>query len=105
MAEFLHIGVPCRAKPADSVYVAEAKVSVTNPDAHPLHFEYCVADADSPLPEVLSRLPHVAFGVADIDAALEGEEVIYGPQTVMNGGARIAFILRDGVPIEFIQSL
>ena len=103
MAQFHRVGVPLGAAQANSVYVAEAKVHVTNPDDHPLRFEFCRADSDSPLPEVVKRLPHVAYTVDDLAAALEGEEIIYGPQAVMGGAVTIAYVLRDGVPVELMQ--
>jgi hypothetical protein len=103
VTQFHHVGVPLGAAPTDSVLVAEAGVRVTNPDNHPFRFEFCCAEAGSPLPEVVKRLPHVAYMVDDLAAAVEGEEVIYGPQAVMDGALTIAFVLRDGVPVELMQ--
>jgi hypothetical protein len=56
---------------------------------------------DSPLHPAIKTLPHVAFEVDDLDAALEGQEVIYPPGSPSDG-VRAAMILVDGAPVELI---
>jgi hypothetical protein len=46
-------------------------------------------------------MPHVAFEVDDLDAALEGQEVIHPPGSPSDG-VRAAMILVDGAPVELI---
>jgi hypothetical protein len=43
----------------------------------------------------------VAFEVDDLDAALEGQEVIHPPGSPSDG-VRAAMILVDGAPVELI---
>ena len=47
--------------------------------------------------------PHVAYRVADVEAALQGHEVLYGPFEVGGGFCKAAFVLHDGAVIEFMQ--
>jgi hypothetical protein len=46
--------------------------------------------------------PHVAYRVDDLRAALEGEELIFGPFDP-GGFGEVAFIYKDGVVIEYMQ--
>ncbi|MFQ2123963.1 VOC family protein [Aeromonas jandaei] len=48
-------------------------------------------------------MPHVAFKVDDLAAAIEGEEVILGPYEPIDD-YRVAVINDAGVPIELIQT-
>ena len=46
----------------------------TSPPDHldPFHIEWMRFEAESPMPDLVQRVPHVAFEVADLAAALEG---------------------------------
>jgi hypothetical protein len=59
-------------------------------------------DSDSPLPDVVRRLPHVAFEVDDLAAELVGRDVIIEPNSPSDG-VLVAFVLEDGAPIELMQ--
>jgi hypothetical protein len=56
---------------------------------------------DSPLHRAIKTLPHVAFAVDDLDAALEGLDVMYPPGSPSEGVCA-AMILVDGAPVERI---
>jgi hypothetical protein len=45
---------------------------------------------------------HLAFAVDDLDAALEGKEILIPPNSP-SPGVRVAFILDDGAPIELLE--
>jgi len=55
----------------------------------------------SPFPEIIRTVGHVAFEVDDLDAALQGQEIIFPPGSPSNG-VRAAMILHNGAPIELI---
>jgi hypothetical protein len=46
--------------------------------------------------------PHVAYRVDDLQAALQGEEVIFGPFDP-GGFCQVAFIHKDGAVIEYME--
>ena len=50
----------------------------------------------------MKTIPHVAFEVDDLEAALEGHEVIIEPNSPSEG-VRVAFIMKDGAVFEFMQ--
>ena len=58
---------------------------------------------DSPLHPLLKTVPHVAFKVNRLSAAIEGEEIILGPYEPIDG-YRVAVINHAGVPIELIET-
>jgi len=103
VAEFAHVGVPTHKKQPKETYIAGAKVHITNPDDHPYRFEFLRFEAGSPLPEALQKGPHIAYMVDNLDAALKGEKVIVPPFDA-TPTLRVAFILKDGVAVEVMQS-
>ena len=105
---FDHIGIPSREPQPGESWVPFSQVWVTNPRAHPQRIEYIRAKEWPEVPreqEGLWKLwhwPHVAFRVEDMTAALEGEELILGPFDP-GGFGEVAFILKQGVVIEYMQ--
>lgn len=108
MRQFDHIGIfTDQPQPGES-WVADSRVWVTNPRTHPARIEYLRA---AERPEIdpanvglwkLWNLPHVAYRVDDLDAAIEGEEVVLGPFEPGDFG-RVAFIHKDGAIVEYLE--
>lgn len=55
-----------------------------------------------PLPQLVQTVPHVAFRVDDLDSALQGKEVLIPPNSP-SPGIRVAFIVENGAPVEFLE--
>lgn len=104
MAEFHHVGVPVDEPQPGETYLEEAKVHITDAASHPYQFEYLRFEAESPLPERMQKNPHVAYMVEDLDAALDGESVLLEPFEPMEG-LRCAFIVKDGVVLELMETV
>jgi hypothetical protein len=68
----------------------------------PYGIEWMRFEPDCPLPELVQMVPHVAFKVDDLDEALAGQDVLIEPNSPSRG-VRVAFIVHDGAPIEFLQ--
>jgi hypothetical protein len=102
MRQFHHIGLPTEEPQPGEVYVEDTKVWVTSPDDHPYRVEYLRYEPDSPVTGPLRELPHVAFEVDDLDAALAEEEILLEPFEPMEG-LTVAFILKDGAVFEFMH--
>lgn len=98
---FHHIGLPTNEPQAGERYVAETKVWVTRPEDHAYRVEFLRFEADSPVTGPIRDLPHVAFRVDDMDAALQGENVILEPFEAMPG-LTVAFFLKDGAVFEYM---
>jgi len=59
-------------------------------------------DPQCRVPEIVKTVPHLAFAVDNLDAALEGKQILISP-TSPSRGVRVAFILDDGAPIELLE--
>ena len=103
MAKFHHVGVVDNAKHPGETYLEGGKVYITDPAKHPYGFEYLRFEAGSPLPKELQTMTHVAFKVDNVDAALKGEKVVLPPFDA-TPALRVAFIMKDGVLIEVMQT-
>jgi hypothetical protein len=108
MKQFDHVGIWTETPMPGESWVPESRVWVTNPRLHPARIEYLRAaerpDVDPSQVGLwkLWHLPHVAYRVDDLEAALEGEEVILGPFEPADFGP-VAFIHKDGAVIEYLQ--
>jgi len=59
-------------------------------------------EADSPFPEIVKTVPHVAFEVDDLAAALEQKEILIQPNCPSEG-VTVAMIIADGAPVELLE--
>ena len=94
--------MPTEEKQKDETFVAATRVWVTRPENHPMRVEFLRFETDSPVTGPIRDMPHVAFRVDDIHAALEGEDVVLEPFSPM-GGLQVAFFLKDGAVFEYMQ--
>jgi hypothetical protein len=99
---FHHMGVPTQDRKDGERYLAQFKMYVSGFPSSPYGVEWMRFDPDSPLPEIIKTVPHVAFEVDDIDRALEGKELLSAPGSPSDG-VRAAMIIENGCPIELIQ--
>jgi hypothetical protein len=99
---FHHIGIPTRTPHAGEQYLAAFKMYVSGFESSPYGIEWMRFDADSPLPEIVKSVPHVAFEVDDLEAALEGKEILIPPNRP-SGELRVAMIVDNGAPVELMK--
>lgn len=96
-----HIGIPTHSPRPNEKHLEAFGLHVSGFLTSPFGIEWMRFSDDSPLHPAIKTLPHVAFEVDDLDAALEGQEVIYPPGSPSEG-VRAAMILVDGAPVELI---
>ena len=65
-------------------------------------FSGCSSSQMRPTQEIVKTLPHVAFEVDDLEAALEGKEILIPPNSP-GEGIMVAMILDNGAPVELLQ--
>ena len=102
MREFHHVGIPSRQPRPNETYLKEAKVYVTAVDADPMKVEWLRFEFGSPMPKEIQTMTHLAYKVDDIEAELKGRKILVPPFSPMPG-VTVAFILHEGVPVEFMQ--
>jgi len=97
-----HIGIPTdKTLPAED-YSPKYKLYVSGYLQSPYGVEWMKFDPDCPLPQLIKTVPHVAFVVDDIEAAIAGKQILIKPDSPTEG-VTVAFIVDNGAPIEFLQ--
>jgi hypothetical protein len=96
-----HVGIPTDSPRPNEKHLEAFGVHVSGFSTSPFGIEWMRYSDESPLHPAIKALPHVAFEVDDLDAALEGQEVIYPPGSPSDR-VRAAMILVDGAPVELI---
>ena len=97
-----HLGIPTDIPRPDEYYLEEFKMWVSGFEESPYGIEWLRFDEGCPLPELVQTVPHVAFVVDDLAAAIEGEEILIAPNSPSEG-VNVAFILHNGAPVEFLE--
>lgn len=80
----------------------EFKTFIVGHESSEFGVEWMRFEADAPVPDLVRRVPHVAFEVSDLDAELEGRELLIPPSSPSEG-VRVAFIVENGAPIELME--
>jgi hypothetical protein len=96
-----HMGIPTQTPRPDEVHVPHLKIHVAGFESSPCGIQWMRYDEDAPYPEIIKTVPHVAFEVDDLAAALIGKEILTPPNSPSEG-VMVAMILDQGAPVELI---
>lgn len=97
-----HLGIPTDVPRPDERYLEAFKMYVSGFEESPYGIEWMRFEDDSPVSELVRTVPHVAFEVPDLDAALQGKQLL-SEISSPSPGVRVAMIVDNGAPIELIQ--
>ena len=97
-----HIGIPTDEVKPNEKYLEELKFYVSGFDTSEYGIEWMRFEKDSPISEIIKRIPHIAFEVDNLDSAIEGKELL-GEVSSPAKGIRVAMIIENGVPVEFLE--
>lgn len=97
-----HLGIPTTIQQPDEIYLEQFKLYVSGFSSSPYGIEWMRFEPDSPVDTLIKTVPHVAFEVDDLDAALVGRQILTPPNSPSEG-ARVAIIVHNGAPIELIE--
>ena len=97
-----HVGIPTDTPREGEVHLEEYGVHVSGFDSSPFGVEWMRYEPDCDLPELVKTVPHVAFVVDDLEAALAGREVLIAPNRPSDG-VTVAFVVDNGAPVELLQ--
>ncbi len=100
--KYHHVGIPTETPREGEIFLQEFKMFVLGYDTNPYGVEWIRFEPDCPLPELIKTVPHVAFKVDDLMAAIEGKEILIKPNSPSKG-VMVAFIVDNGAPIEFLE--
>jgi len=99
---FHHLGIPTDEPREGEVYLAEYGMYVSGFPTSPYGVEWMRFEPGSPVDPLIRSVPHIAFEVDDLDAALEGKTLIGEPSSP-SPGVRVAMILHNGMPVELLE--
>ncbi len=97
-----HIGIPTLEPKDGEIYLEKLKMYVSGFEESEYGIEWMRFDEDSIVAEIIKKVPHIAFEVDNIESAIEGKELIGGISSP-SVGVRVAMILENGAPVEFLQ--
>ena len=97
-----HLGIPTTASHPGEVYLPLLKIHVSGFETSPFGIEWMRFEPDCGISELVRTVPHIAFEVDDLEAALAAlgaTSEISSPSE----GVRVAMIVDDGAPVELIE--
>jgi hypothetical protein len=97
-----HIGIPTTIRMPNERYLEKFGLYVSGFETSPYGIEWMRYEPWSPVAEIIKTVPHIAFEVDDLEAALAGKEILTPPNSPSDG-VRVAMILHNGAPVELIQ--
>ena len=100
--KFNHVGIPTTSNFEGEIPLPKLSMTVSDHKNNPFGIQWQRYDADAPYPELVKTVPHVAFEVDDLRAALDGQKVIIQPNSPIIG-LTVAFIEVNGAPIELME--
>ncbi len=101
---YYHIGIPTNEPITGEKYLPQFKLYVSGFDISPYGIEWMRYESESPIDELIKRVPHIAFEVDDLDFELQKHNFkILTPPNAPGEGIRVAMIVHNGAPIELIE--
>jgi hypothetical protein len=99
-----HIGIPTYKIMPEEVWLPQFKLYVSGFSESPFGIEWMRYEADSPVDELIKRVPHIAFEVDDLDLELSKHDFkIITKPNAPGAGIRVAMIEHNGAPVELIE--
>jgi hypothetical protein len=102
IVKYHHIGIPTEKSFNDEVHLDHLKMYVSEYDKNPYGIEWIRYEPDAPYPEMVKKIPHIAFEVDNLEEAIKEKKVIIPPNSP-SPGILVAFIEEQGVPVELLQ--
>jgi hypothetical protein len=97
-----HIGIPTNVSHPGEYYLEKFKMYVSAFETSPCGIQWMRFEPDSPVDPLIKSVPHVAFEVDDLEAAIQGKQILTEPNSPSKG-VLVAMILDSGAPVELLQ--
>jgi len=97
-----HMGIPTEVPRPDEHHIEHLKIYVSGFETSPYGIEWMRFERGCRVSELVRTVPHIAFEVDDLDAALEGKTLL-GEVSSPSEGVRVAMIVDDGAPVELLE--
>jgi hypothetical protein len=100
--KYHHVGIPTTVPREGEHYLAEHMVYYRGYEHSPYGVEWMRYEPGCRVPELVQKVPHVAFVVDDLAAAIAGKEILIAPNSPSEG-VTVAFVVDNGAPIELME--
>jgi hypothetical protein len=102
--KYHHLGIPTDRIIPGEHYIPQFKIYVSGFGSSPYGIEWMRFEKESPIDQLIQKVPHLAFEVADIDHELATHHlnILTAPNYPCEG-IRVAMIEHNGAPIELIE--
>ena len=97
-----HIGIPTKTPRPDEQYLPNLKMYVSGFETSPYGIEWMRFETGCPVSELVKTIPHVAFEVDDLNAAIRGRTLL-GKISSPSEGVKVAMIIDNGAPVELLE--
>jgi hypothetical protein len=97
-----HLGVPTTIPRPGEQYIEAFKMFVSGFESSPYGIEWMRFDPDSRISALVKTVPHLAFAVDDLEAALTGKHVLTPPNSP-SPRVMVAMIVDNGCPVELLE--
>jgi hypothetical protein len=102
MRRYHHLGIPTPIPREGERYLDKFKVYVSGFETSLYGIEWMRFELESPSPDLVKSVPHIAFAVDDLASEIAGKEILIEPNSPSDG-VTVAFIVDNGAPVEFLQ--
>ena len=100
--KFNHIGIPTGERFEGEIDVPHLKLTCSDHKDNPYGIQWMRYWEGAPYPDLVKTVPHVAFEVDDLAAAIAGQKVLIEPNSPSTG-VIVAMIEVRGAPVELMQ--
>ena len=100
--KYNHVGIPTAGTFDGEIALPHLKMTVSDHQDNPFGIQWQRYWDDAPYPDLVKTVPHVAFEVDDLVAALAGQKVIIEPNSPSRG-VLVAIVEVRGAPVELMQ--
>jgi hypothetical protein len=99
---FDHIGIPTTGHFDGEIDLPHLRLTCSDHQDNPFGIQWMRYWDDNTVPELVKTVPHVAFEVDDLSAAIADHHVLVPPNSP-SPGVVVAMIEARGAPIELMQ--
>lgn len=100
--KYNHVGIPTTECFEGEIDLPQLKMTVSDHENNAFGIQWQRYWKNAPYPALVKSVPHVAFEVDDLDAALKNQKVIIPPNSPSEGLV-VAFIEVNGAPVELMH--
>ncbi len=97
-----HTGIPIETEFDGEIDLPHLKMTVSDHKNNPYGLQWQRFWKDAAYPEIVKKIPHIAFEVDNLKDEIIGKKVIIEPNSPSEG-LIVAFIEVNGMPIELMQ--